>query len=112
MIPPRDEISDALEALLARFTSLLREGGWRRGVPEQDLDELLQDIRIRLWRALETGEKISTVTASYIYRTAPSAAVDLLRRRRPWRETSLPALDHAHPSSNLSPPTAPPRTVA
>jgi RNA polymerase sigma-70 factor (ECF subfamily) len=85
-----DDVSPALETLLGRFGELLRRAGRHRGLAEHDLDELLQDVRIRLWRALQTGEKISTVTASYVYRTAQTAAVDLIRRRRGRRETSLP----------------------
>lgn len=84
-----DDVSPALEALLGRFGELLRRAGRRRGLAEHDLDELLQDVRIRLWKALQTGEKISTVTASYAYRAARSAAVDLIRRRRAWREGPL-----------------------
>ena len=87
-----DDVSPALEILLQRFGELLRRAGRRRGLAEQDLDELLQDVRIRLWRALQTGEKISTVSASYAYRTAQTAAVDLIRRRRGKREASLPGL--------------------
>ncbi len=86
-----DDVSPALESLVLRFGELLRRAGRRRGLAEHDLDELLQDVRIRLWKALETGEKISTITASYAYRTARSAAVDLIRRRRGWREAPLGA---------------------
>lgn len=90
-----DDVSPALETLVSRFGELLRRAGRRWGLPEQDLDELLQDVRIRLWRALGTGEKISTVTASYAYRTAQTAAVDLMRRRRSRRETPLPGYTEA-----------------
>jgi RNA polymerase sigma-70 factor (ECF subfamily) len=93
-----DDVSPALEDLLARFGELLRRAGRRRGLAEQELDELLQDVRIRLWRALQTGEKISTVSASYAYRTAQTAAVDLIRRRRGKRETPLPAFADAAPA--------------
>jgi RNA polymerase sigma-70 factor (ECF subfamily) len=84
-----DDVSPALVTLLDRFGELLRRAGRHRGLAEHDLDELLQDVRIRLWRALQTGEKISTVTASYVYRTAQTAAVDLIRRRRVSRESPL-----------------------
>lgn len=93
-----DDVSPALETLVGRFGELLRRAGRRWGLAEQDLDELLQDVRIRLWRALQTGEKISTVTASYAYRTAQTAAVDLMRRRRGRRETPLPAYAEAVPA--------------
>jgi RNA polymerase sigma-70 factor (ECF subfamily) len=86
---PQD-VSSVLESLVSRFAELLRRAGRRRGLAEQDLDEMIQDVRIRLWKALETSEKISTVTASYAYRTAQTAAVDLIRRRRSRRETPLP----------------------
>jgi RNA polymerase sigma-70 factor (ECF subfamily) len=91
------DVSSTLEALVARFAELLRRAGRRRGLAEQDLDELIQDVRIRLWRALETGEKISAVSASYAYRTAQTAAVDLIRRRRGKRETPLPGYTEAVP---------------
>jgi DNA-directed RNA polymerase specialized sigma subunit, sigma24 homolog len=44
---------------------------------------------VRLWKALQNGEKIEAAPASYIYRTAASAALDLLRRRRARRETPV-----------------------
>lgn len=56
--------------------------GRRRGLRGAELDELRQDVRIRLWRALESGERMESVRASYVYRTALSAALDMIRRRR------------------------------
>jgi RNA polymerase sigma factor (sigma-70 family) len=85
------DVSEALERLLAQFASRLRRVGLRTGLRDQDLDELLQEVRIRLWRALQTGEKISTVTASYVYNTGRSAAIDLIRRRRESRDERVPA---------------------
>ncbi|MEO8200256.1 MAG: RNA polymerase sigma factor, partial [Gemmatimonadota bacterium] len=52
----------------------------------EEREELVQDVRIRLWRALETDDRISSVPAAYVYRAAVSAAVDLIRRRRARRE--------------------------
>ena len=103
---PQD-VSSVLESLVSRFAELLRRAGRRRGLAEQDLDEMIQDVRIRLWRALETGEKISGVTASYAYRTAQTAAIDLIRRRRGKRETPLPGYAEAMPpvaASVVAPP--------
>ena len=102
-----DDVSPALESLLARFGELLRRAGRRRGLAEQDVDELLQDVRIRLWKALETSEKISTVTASYAYRTAQTAAVDLIRRRRARRETSLRMVGEGAPADGVPTVAAP-----
>lgn len=78
----QDPVSDSLERLFARFRGLLRGAGRRYGLSQSDVDELEQEVRIRLWRALERGEKIEAVAASYVYRTAVSAALDLIRRRR------------------------------
>src|SRR5882672_2119753 len=77
-----DPTSDALEHVLQRFGGLLARAGLERGLSQADLDELRQDVRIRLWRALEQGERIERVPASYVHRTAVTAALDLIRRRR------------------------------
>jgi len=56
--------------------------GARRGLVEADLDEVLQDVRIRLWQAGEGGKTLEELGSSYLYHVATSAALDLLRRRR------------------------------
>ncbi|MGH7608013.1 MAG: RNA polymerase sigma factor, partial [Gemmatimonadales bacterium] len=81
-----DSMSLALESLLRRFGGLLRGIARRYGLSAADADELCQDVRIRLWRALASDEKIADVRASYLHRTARSAALDLIRRRRARRE--------------------------
>ena len=78
----RDEVSPALEKHVRRFADLLRYARRRHGLDPHDLDELVQEVRLRLWRAQGTSEKIAAVSSSYVYRTAMSAAVDLIRRRR------------------------------
>jgi RNA polymerase sigma factor (sigma-70 family) len=83
---PSDSLSPILETVLARSTEMVRAVGWRHGLSAEDIDEVFQEVRIRLWRALETGEKIEAAPASYVYRTAVSAALDLIRRRRARRE--------------------------
>jgi RNA polymerase sigma factor (sigma-70 family) len=77
-----DPISVALERLLYRYAALVRQAACRHGLSASDVDEVFQDVRIRLWRALATDEKIAQTPASYVYRTAMSAALDLIRRRR------------------------------
>jgi RNA polymerase sigma-70 factor (ECF subfamily) len=81
----RDEVSAALEERVRRFADLLRYARRRHGLDPQDLDELVQEVRLRLWRAQGSGESITAVTSSYMYRTAMSAAVDLIRKRRRQR---------------------------
>lgn len=76
------DVSPVLERHLKRFANLLRFAVRRHGLAPQDLDELEQEVRIRLWRAQGSGEKIAAISSSYMYRTAMTAAVDLVRRRR------------------------------
>lgn len=79
----RDAVSSAIEAAVERWGGLIRRAALRHGLAGPDLEEVVQDLRIRLWRALgKPNEKNPTDSASYIYRAAMSAALDLLRRRR------------------------------
>lgn len=77
-----EQLSIRLEAAVVRFGALVRRVAWRHKLNGDDLDEVMQDVRVRLWRARGESEQLSTVSASYVYRTAMSAALDLLRRRR------------------------------
>jgi RNA polymerase sigma-70 factor (ECF subfamily) len=87
MSRPSDQVSPALEAMVARFAERVRYIGVQHGLAGSDVEDLVQEVRLRLWKALESGEKILAAPASYIHRTAVSAALDLLRRRRARRET-------------------------
>jgi RNA polymerase sigma-70 factor (ECF subfamily) len=73
--------SHAIEGLVARFGMLLGALRVRYRLSPAEADELAQDLRIRLWHALEArpGEPPST---AYVKQAATSAALDLLRRRR------------------------------
>jgi RNA polymerase sigma factor (sigma-70 family) len=74
---------DPIEAAIERWGGLIRQAAFRHGLGGADLDEVVQDLRIRVWRALDRpNEKNPVESASYMYRAAMSAAVDLLRRRR------------------------------
>ena len=82
-----DQLSSTLEAVVANFASMVRRVGWRHRLSEADVDEVMQEVRIRLWHASQRGERpaseqIAQVPASYVYKTAISAALDVLRRRR------------------------------
>src|SRR5437899_4994045 len=84
-----DPTSAALEHVLQRFGAMLARAGLERGLGAAELDDLRQDVRIRLWRALEQGERIESIPASYVQRTAVTAALDLIRRRRARRTEPL-----------------------
>jgi RNA polymerase sigma factor (sigma-70 family) len=106
-----DTFSSELEGLLARFAGLVRRVGRQHRLSEADLDDVLQEVRIRLWRVHSggggrTSEQIEQVSASYVYRTAVSAAIDLLRRRRARGAEQTVALDEVEePVSEREDPT-------
>ena len=97
-----ESLSAALETALQQFGTMVRSVGWRHRLDEDDLDELLQDVRIRLWRARGESEQIREVTSSYVYRTAVSAALDLLRRRRAGRTEPLDEVEHDLPDGGAA----------
>lgn len=82
MSEPSPGISPALEATLLRYRTTVLDVGQRHGLIGADLDEVLQAVRIRLWRALKDDGKISAVTPFYIRQAARYAALDLIRGRR------------------------------
>jgi RNA polymerase sigma-70 factor (ECF subfamily) len=102
---PSDDAFPILEGHLRRFADLLRFARRSHGLDPGDLGELEQEVRIRLWRAQGSSEKISAVSSSYVYGTAMSAAVDLVRSRR--RESSQVSLAHAENSMQLRASDAP-----
>lgn len=92
----RSTTGSALERVVDRFGALLRHTARARGLDEADVDELLQDVRVRLWRTQQPDETLDRLNASYIKKVALSAAVDMVRRRQARREESLQAVDAAH----------------
>jgi RNA polymerase sigma-70 factor (ECF subfamily) len=105
-----DTLSSALEGVVASFSAVVRRVGRRYQLSDADVDEVMQEVRIRLWRARPTGgqggEQIEQLSASYVYRTAASAAVDILRRRRARHAKWTVPLDQADlPASTASDPT-------
>ncbi len=76
------DLSQTLEGVIERFRAMVLSVGAKHALRGADLDELIQDLRIRLWRGRTTSEEIRSLPTSYIYQAAMSAAVDMLRRRR------------------------------
>jgi RNA polymerase sigma-70 factor (ECF subfamily) len=102
--------SPQLESLMARFGALLRHATARHRLSPAEADEIVQDTRIRLWRALGSADRLQAATASYLYRTAVSAALDHLRRDRARREDPLPP--DVQPLHRRTPPDAIDRVLA
>lgn len=94
MPPPalRPDSEERLNALLAEFGALLRASVARVCRPGTGVlpEDVVQEARIRLWRALESEREILH-PASYVVRVATTAAIDALRRVRARREEPLRA---------------------
>ena len=82
---PDGEASRALEHIVSRFDAFIRRSARRHGLHGDEIDEVVQEIRVRMWKSLGTAELIRRAKASYIYRAAISASIDLIRRRRARR---------------------------
>ena len=91
--------SRALERVVARFASVVRLAGRSRGLDANDLDLLIQDVRVRLWNSGASREKLDALGSSYLYRVAMSAAIDLLRQRRARREETIEETVVASPAA-------------
>jgi RNA polymerase sigma factor (sigma-70 family) len=99
-----DSLSPAIESVLSRFAGMVRRVGLRHGLSDGDVDEVFQEVRIRLWRARGAeSEQISAVRSSYLYRTAVSAALDVIRRHRRAREEALD-VEGDHPAATATDP--------
>lgn len=106
-----DRFSSELEATVGRFAALVRRVGLKHRLSEADLEDVLQEVRIRLWRTRSRpqSENPEPFSASYVYRVAVSAAVDLLRRRRArgaeqtvaLDETEEPVADQGDPARSI-----------
>lgn len=98
---PVDHVSAALDTVLTRFGGMVRAIGARYRLPEAELEELVQEVRLRLWSALGTSERIEAASSSYLYRASVSAAIDVIRRGRQRGEREV-ALDGALPLDTLA----------
>jgi RNA polymerase sigma factor (sigma-70 family) len=94
-----------LERIVTEHATMVRRVGRLYRLRDADLDEVLQEVLIRLWRATDARE----VSTSYVYRASMSAAIDILRRRRARRaertvaldDVELPATDGADPLRSM-----------
>jgi RNA polymerase sigma factor (sigma-70 family) len=82
---PDGDASRALEHVVGRFDAFIRRSARRHGLDGVEVDEVVQELRLRMWKSLGTAELIRRAKASYIYRAAISASIDIIRRRRSRR---------------------------
>jgi RNA polymerase sigma-70 factor (ECF subfamily) len=81
-LPPDADVSRALRDLISRFDAFIRRTASRHGLRGADLDEVVQDLHLRIWRSFGTSELIRRAKPAYMYRAAVSASLDIIRRRR------------------------------
>jgi RNA polymerase sigma factor (sigma-70 family) len=98
---PDRAASQALEDVVNRFDAFIRRSARRHGLQGADVDEVVQELRLRMWRSLGTAELIRRAKASYIYRVAISASIDLIRRRRA-RRFEAASLDDAEAAMTMA----------
>lgn len=75
--PPHPRLQQALAEFGGKIRLWVTQHCQRR-VP-LDADDIEQEVRIRLWRALESG-RIELLTASYVQRVVVNAVIDATRR--------------------------------
>jgi RNA polymerase sigma factor (sigma-70 family) len=78
--------SQEIERALAAYEPKVRAAARRYGVDAGDIDLVLQETRLRLWRLAERGNVLAEVGPALMYRMAAGAAIDLRRRRDARRE--------------------------
>ncbi len=96
-------LSHDIETVLATYEARVRAAAQRYGIDAGDVDLVLQETRLRLWRLAESGTTLDEVGPSLVYRLAAGAAIDMLRRRDARREApeAAAALSSARETSVL-----------
>ena len=87
------DLSARLGALVDRFAGYLRLSARRHGLDDAEVDDAVQEVRLRLWRALErdaSRETDAALPTSYVVKTILSAVRDVVRRRSTRRAEALP----------------------
>jgi len=95
---PDASVSRALRDLLDRFDSFIRRTAARHGLTGHDIDDVVQELRIRIWKSFGTAELIRRANPTYMYRVAVSASLDIIRHRR-TPKASAESLHTIHPGA-------------
>lgn len=90
MTPPSPTAA-RLQAVLAEFGARLRAAVEQhcRGNPRLDVDDIEQEVRIRLWRAIES-DRIESLHASYVQRVVVTTVIDAVRRAEVRQAEPMP----------------------
>jgi RNA polymerase sigma factor (sigma-70 family) len=104
---PPDPPGSALDAALTSFTEMVRRVAWRHRLSDADVDEVMQEVRIRIWKASgrsdASSEQFLQSPTSYVYKTAVSAAIDVIRRQRSERVRNTISLEGDAPVLETAP---------
>jgi RNA polymerase sigma factor (sigma-70 family) len=104
---PPDRSASTLDAALTGFTEMVRRVAWRHRLSDADVDEVMQEVRIRIWKASGGGdapsEQFLQSPTSYVYKTAVSAAIDVIRRQRSERVRNTISLEGDAPVLETAP---------
>jgi RNA polymerase sigma factor (sigma-70 family) len=83
----------SLESVIQRFSRMVLSIGRRAGLADSDLDELIQEVRLRLWRKQNATPLQAELPASYVHQAARTAAIDIVRARRSRMADASQTLD-------------------
>lgn len=86
----RSSVEEKFDAVVESFGKFLRQAIVRLCPKDLGLqyDDIEQEARMRLWRALESEREIENLT-SYLYRIAATATIDAVRHARTRYEQQL-----------------------
>ncbi len=104
MADPGD-LDTRFAAAMLRYTGLLRQAIGRTCPRDMglDLDDIEQDARVRVWRAIESERPIAH-PASFFYRVGVTATLDAMRRARTRRDVWLQEPDDGARGAEAAPP--------
>lgn len=88
-------LSLRIEALVDRWGGVIQKAARQYGLSSHDVDEVTQDVRVRLWNLIERDGIGTDINATYAWRAASSAAIDLVRRDRMNRSAMTVTIDRA-----------------
>jgi len=93
---------EPIDVLLARFGARVRAqvSAHCRADQGLDADDVEQEVRIRLWKALER-DRNAVLPASYIQRVVVSTVIDQLRRVRARPSEPMPEFDEGEGAASI-----------